>query len=215
MDKPSAMAKLVATRKLSRWPGYRALADYADLECDFVSPYTRGAGNLESPILVMLQDWVSHDYLAGGISPDVRRIGYNPQVRTNRNLQERLQHHFSRSIGEVYATNLFPFIKPGGMSARIPWRDLERAAKEFALPQIEIVQPRLVIALGLQTFQALRKAATGSAGPGRLGEAIACPFSHGVSRFWCQAHTGWGCSKRGRVGTDNDWNTMAEWFVRG
>ena len=37
-------------------------------------------------------------------------------------------------------------------------RDFVRAANEFALPQIQIVEPKIVICLGLATFNALRRA---------------------------------------------------------
>ena len=80
-------------------------------------------------------------------------------------------------------------MKPGGISSRIPERDLIRAAREFALPQIEIVSPRLVICLGLVTFDALRRA-YGLARVGKTEPAINSPFTVGNSRVWCQAHTG-------------------------
>jgi len=214
VEKQIELAKLANRRKEARWPRYCNLADYhcGVFECEFVSPYTKSAGNVDSPIFVLLQDWVSDEYLRAPINADTLRLGYTPDMATNRNLESRLSQHFRRSIRDVYGTNLFPFIKPGGMSSRIPWNDLVRAAEEYALPQVEIVKPLLVIALGLSTFQAMRRVVTGSAGPARLAAAIENPFDHGEIRFWCQAHTGWGVSKRGSDGTERDWVAMAEWF---
>jgi len=44
------------------------------------------------------------------------------------------------------------------MNASISQIDLIEAAKQFALPEIRIVNPKLVICLGLVTFNALRQA---------------------------------------------------------
>ena len=78
-------------------------------------------------------------------------------------------------MGDVYATNLFPFIKTGNMSGSIAKHDLIRAAREFALPQIRIVQPRLVICLGLETFNSIREAC-GMQRFVPMAEAIESPF---------------------------------------
>jgi uracil-DNA glycosylase len=206
-----ALAALARKRQRSSWRGFRNLADFG-VEFEFVSPYTKSASNVDSPIFVLLQDWASEEGLRGGINPETLRRGYTPSARTNTTLECRLQRHFGVSINDIYATNLFPFIKPGPMNARVPWVDLRRAAAEFALPQIEIVNPRLVIALGLLTFQAVRSVATGSAGEGRLAAAIGNPFPVYNGRVWCQAHTGWGVLKRGREQTERDWEAMATWF---
>lgn len=120
------------------------------------------------------------------------------------------------SISDIYRTNLFPFIKRGGVSSRIPERDLIKAALEYALPQIEIVRPRLVICLGLVTFDALRRS-VGLARVGRMNQAIDSPFTLGESRVWCQAHTGaFGQMNRNRSGADRatqDWIKMKEDFI--
>lgn len=213
-EKEQALLSLAHKRRATQWGQYSNLASISGgvFDFDFVSPFTKTAGNVDSPILVMLQDWGSTDTFRGDANPDTVRLGYTPKVRTNVNLETRLLQHFGKSLHEVYATNLFPFIKRGGMSASIAWADLVTAAKEFALPQIEIVRPRLVIALGRYCYQALRSVAIGSAGPGRLAAAIADPFWYGDSCIYCQAHTGWGVAKRGREQTEKDWGAMDAWY---
>lgn len=62
-------------------------------------------------------------------------------------------------FSETYATNAFPFIKHGAKAAGIPSKDLVRCARTYALPQIEIVSPRMAICLGKATFDAVRLAA--------------------------------------------------------
>lgn len=86
-----------------------------------------------------------------------------------------------------------------------------RAAKEFALPQIEIVQPRLAVCLGKAAFNAVALAA-GHPRAKSLTEAIASPFEIGRTQVWCQAHTGQqGTNFRNRNGVDrvtDDWTRM-------
>jgi restriction system protein len=120
------------------WPGYGQIGDYHDgaYECDFVSPYTKSAGNVDAEIFVLLQDWSSDEALRGPLDPDCARYGLTKIFQTNKRLIELLRHHFDVELGDVYATNLFPFIKKGNMSSSIPMRDLVRAAQEFALPQL-------------------------------------------------------------------------------
>src|ERR1700722_4535197 len=213
-EKAGKLAILAAKRKASRWPGYRTLADYHSgaYECDFVSPYSKTAGNVDSSLFIMLQDWSSDKALSGPLCGETVRLGYTPDVATNRNLQAHLQKHFDVSLSEIYATNLFPFIKYGGMSAKLIWNDTVRAATIFALPQIAIVQPRLAIALGLSCFNASRIGAN-LAPCDRLINAIREPFEYAGASIWCQAHTGWGAGHRGNTAQiTEDWKVMADWY---
>lgn len=63
-----------------------------------------------------------------------------------------LDKHLKLKLKDTYATNLFPFIKMGGMSANIPIKDMRKSAKDFTLPMIEIIKPKIAIALGRKTF---------------------------------------------------------------
>jgi hypothetical protein len=67
----------------------------------------------------------------------------HPDRATNKRLKELLHRYFQLELKDVYVTNVFPFVKLGAISASIAMRDLVRAARAFALPQIEIVGPRL------------------------------------------------------------------------
>lgn len=212
--KKTQLAVIAQRRKRSRWPGYACVGDYHGglYDCDFVSPYTKSAGNVDSPVMVMLQDWASHDVLARAPDEDIVRLGRLPSLRTNLTLDRLLLNHMGRSIDQVYATNLFPFVKPGGISSKVSRRDLLRASKEFGLPQVQAVSPRLVIALGLECFNALVVALGYKPSP-TLGEAIATPVAFSEAMIWCQAHTGWGGRNRGGAEqVEVDWGRMATWF---
>jgi restriction system protein len=121
---------------------------------------------------------------------------------------------FRVKLEQVYATNLFPFVKFGAKNARIPMRDLVRAAREFAIPQIEIVRPRLVVCLGKATFDAVAVAAR-QRPTDSIEHAIeiASPLYLRGTQVWCQAHTSQeGTNNRNRNGLDQvekDWARMA------
>jgi uracil-DNA glycosylase len=196
-EKCEKLFELGKRRQQHCWDGYHALAEYHQgvYECEWVSPYTKTAGNVDATILVLLQDWSSDDAMRGPVDESVR-LGYTPGTPTNRNLIALLQRTFGLRLEDVYATNLFPLA------------DFERAAREFALPQIRIVQPALVMCLGLDTFNAIRKAC-GLPPSKRLAEAIDSPFTNGRTRVWCQAHTGArGQNNRGRARVSEDWQRM-------
>lgn len=215
MDKTRGLIALAKKRQSTRWPGYTDIGDYhhGAYECLHVSPYTKAAGNVDAKVMVMLQDWTSHDVIIRELDPFVVKNGYTENFPTNKKLKMLLKEHFGLSLSDTYATNLFPFVKPGGISTPINRLDLLRAAKEFVLPQIEIVQPVIVICLGLVTFNALREAC-GRSRVFPLGTAIdGSPFDYSGSQIWCQAHTG-GLGQAGRNRGGNkvtaDWQRMAQ-----
>ena len=212
-DKRARLLELARHRQMSRWAGYECIGDYHNgkYECDFVSPYTRSAGNVDAELMVLLQDWASDNVLSGPFLAERLTLGHDPRRATNQRLRELLRQHFRVEFEEVYATNVFPFVKTGSMNASIAKRDLLRAAREFALPQIEIVGPRLAVCLGKSAFNAVAVAA-GRHGAKSLADAIAYPFEIGSTQIWCQAHTGrQGTNYRNRHGVDRvteDWARM-------
>lgn len=215
VEKKKALLQLAKKRQSNVWPGYYSIADFHEgiYECDYVSPYTKTAGNLNADLFVMLQDWSSYDSLSGPICCDSIKYGHTVSIFTNSNLKDLLRKHFDLTLEQTYGTNLFPFIKPGPMSSHIPQKLMTDAAKEYGLPQIEIIQPRLVICFGLVTFNALRIAA-GFRSVSTVYEGIESPFKIGSSSIWLQAHTGrLGQNNRNKGGINRvslDWQKMAD-----
>jgi hypothetical protein len=221
-DKHSRLLALARCRQEAPWPrerDYKCIGDYhgGAYECNFVSPYTIGAQNVDSEIMILLQDWASDDVLRDNYLDVRATVGHDPSRVTNKRLKKMLRKYFGLELNEVYATNVFPFIKRGPMNKSIARRDLVRAAQEFALPQIEIVGPRLAICLGKAAFDALA-IASGHRLAKSLAEAIeiASPFEIGNTRVWCQAHTGQqGTNYRNRCKPDQvmrDWGRMAAMY---
>ena len=214
-DKGAQLRELGRIRQQTRWPGYTGIGDYHDgaYECDWVSPYTKTAGNVDAAAMVLLQDWASDEWCSGALDKETAELGYTPSEPTSRNLVRLLQDTFGLSLKETYGTNLFPFVKPGGMSAKIPMPDLTKAATDFALPQIAIVKPRLVICLGMVTFTAVTLAC-GHSAPPNMNTAIESPFEYRESLIYCQSHAGhFGRVNRNKGGVDRvtqDWVRMKE-----
>ena len=126
----------------------------------FVSPWNIGANNVNSKIMVVGQDWASVEGIKN-ISVEVWRCGYDSNLKTNKNLRRLLLECFELSFSDIYATNLFPFIKPGSMSARIPTKLMEYSAKNYTLVEISIIKPKLVICLGQKVYEVLVHAVSG------------------------------------------------------
>jgi hypothetical protein len=214
IDKDTRLKEFALLRKNSRWPGYKCIGDYHGgvYECEFVSPYTRSACNVDADLMILLQDWSSDEVLSGPYLHARCTAGYDPDRGTNKRLKELLHRHFGLELKDVYATNVFPFVKLGAINASIPMRDLVRAAREFTLPQIKVVGPRLAVCLGKAAFDAVALAA-GVRRTASMAEAIASPFEIGNTRVWCQAHTGQqGTNQRNRLRVDQveeDWARMA------
>lgn len=226
VDKKEALSLLAQKRKSGCWGNYLPIASFHDgiYECDHVSPYTKSAGNLDADVFLMLQDWSSEDALNGPICRDSIEYGHTLTKFTNVNLKCLLERHFELPMHQAYGTNLFPFIKRGPMNGKIPRKDMVRAAIEYALPQIEIVGPRIVICFGLATFNALRSA-VGTLYPDKeitrvssVAKGIESPFAIGNTSVWLQAHTGrLGQNNRNKGGVnrvEEDWSRMVNDYSR-
>jgi restriction system protein len=122
MIKYEALRAIARKRTASIPQGYRGIGEYHSgaYECMHVSPFQRSAGNVDSPIVLVLQDWCSDDYLSGPRNEDLITLGYDPRLPTNVNLIKLLRAHLGLDLDDVYVTNLFPFIKPGGMTNAVP-----------------------------------------------------------------------------------------------
>jgi restriction system protein len=164
--------RLAALARLRRQPAagtcrdgysrnYRRIEEFHDRyydQHDWASPWTLSACNVDSDLMIIGQDWASEDFLRKDPNPKIRQFGHDPALATNKNLKRLLQEAFGRRFEDTFATNAFVFAKPGGMTSQIPAADLILSIKQFSLKEIEIVRPRMVICLGIGTFNAIRGA---------------------------------------------------------
>lgn len=212
-SKMEMLKQLAEQRKADRLPGHFCIGDFHDGAYDrhdYVSPWSISAHNPDASIMIFLQDWTSADSISGSLDVIAAEIGYTPSLPSNRNLINMLQKHFNSELKDVYVSNLFVFVKPGGMSARIPMRDMLYSATEYALPQIRIVRPRLVICLGAATINAIRRML--KMRPVSLAQARREPVSIDGIPVYGLSHTGGlGVANAGGLeGIDAQWSTLAE-----
>lgn len=216
--KEQELLKLAKKRQATTYEGYSSIADYNNgaYECDYISPYSISAHNVDADILIILQDWCSEEGFTENICEETIKYGYTPSVRTNINLKELLLKNLQVELNKTYATNLFPYVKKGSMSNKIHKKDLIRAANEFTLPAINIIKPKIAICLGLVTFNAIR-VSCGHNEKYPMENAINSSFSFGGTKIFAQAHTGqMGINNRNKGGQNrvsSDWGKMAE-FLR-
>ena len=154
---PTGYAELAKQRVDTQWPGYKQPEDFGYDFRTWVSPYTKSAHALGG-VAIVLQDWVSSDRLSRGVEPALQEYGRDPALLTNRRLEALLSRVFNLGLDQVYVTNVFPFVKPGGMSGPVPKRDVSKAVATFTGPELTLVRPTLVLALGTLPYRALLRA---------------------------------------------------------
>jgi restriction system protein len=149
--------ELAAKRVATRWPPFRQPEDFGYDFREWVSPYTKSA-HASGSLAIVLQDWSGTDMLEAEFDPEVQQYGRKPTLKTNRFLDSLLDRVLGLQIGDVYVTNVFPFVKPGSISAGIGLRNLVKSAETFAVHELRLAQPTQVVALGSHTHAALTRA---------------------------------------------------------
>lgn len=213
MGKLTKLRKIRDKRVKTTYEGFFALEDFslANEDGGHLSPFTKSSANVDSDILLVLQDWASEDYIKKKLNKDILELGYDPGVRTNINLKNLLMLYFNKELKDIYSTNLFPYIKKGAMSAGIPAKHMRKAASDFLIPTIKIIKPKLVVCLGLSVFNATRQS-LGFSKVANLEEAINSYILLEEMIIFCQAHTGTlGQNNRNKGGVKrvpSDWALM-------
>ena len=152
---PKAYRDLAADRASFAPCDYGQPEDFGYDFYDWVSPYTKGA-NRYGGVAVVLQDWASADGLPRQPDPEIQELGRKQTLRTNVVLEKLLCRVLGLSLSDVYATNAFPFVKPGGMSSPVPQWLVNCAASYFLRQELELAAPEFVLALGGVAFRSLQ-----------------------------------------------------------
>jgi uracil-DNA glycosylase len=217
-DKERRLKALAQNRRSDVPKGYRCVSSFwnGKYDSDFVVPWTKSACNADADLMIIAQDWASKNKLKRAFNQEMADLGYDPRLETNKGLFECLDKYMHLKFGETYATNVFPFIKPGRMSAQIPRNDLKRAATDYALPQIKIVSPRMVICLGIGTFNAIFAALAENNGRGKTRrlswgdyERMHSVTKYGQTEIYAVTHLGNLGKIRRRDKIGSEWKKLA------
>jgi len=171
-DKQTIYASLVNARKQCACckglvnPSRCARGVYDSAE---IGPWTRWQGRLDAELMVVGQDWGDVSYFESHRGLDEAR---NP---TNRRLRELLaQAGFEVAAvgaeagrGTVFLTNAILCLKSGGLGGPVKSAWFAECGPRFLRPQIELVRPRAVVALGERAYRAVCRAFGRRAGPFR------------------------------------------------
>lgn len=140
---------------------YVKVSEYANgiyYDPNYISPISKSAHNLDSKILIVLQDWNATDTLDSQNRTDEHiNTGIDLRLVTFKRLSELLKQYVGISIEETYVINVFPYIKIGHASTNIPMADYYYACKKFIVPFINILKPQQIISVGAKPHQVLQK----------------------------------------------------------
>jgi len=165
MDKSEEYQQLVARRKECRAcdpfnmtnPSVCAEGRY---DTDDIGPWTQWYGSLDAELLIVGQDWGGREYFLEqeGIETD--------DNDTNANLQMLLASVGydiglpceSRKPARLFFTNAVLCLKPGRLTGPVKSGCFRNCGVGFLKPQIELVQPKVVVTLGLLAYNGVMRA---------------------------------------------------------
>ncbi len=156
-------------------------------EDEYVVPWSKSACKYGAKVMLMAQDWDSYRNLSAPLTEKHRRIklvGRNEALLTNKRLDKLLKEYLHLDFQDTFATDLFPFVKMGDMRGALNWADFLRCARDFALPQIDIIKPLMVVCLGRSTtFRAIAKILTGNLVVGSGDNPLGALLYHGTEIY--------------------------------
>lgn len=222
MKKKEAYEKLVEKRKVcSLCRGLRNPATVANgrHDLDQIGPWSLWQANLNAKIVVVGQDWGDVSYFVKWEGKD--QPSGNP---TNENLQKLLKT-IDIEIGKpreqqdqiIFLTNLILCLKTGGLQGRVDNQWFKNCSYTFFKPLIEIISPRIVIALGKRPAESILALYS-------IPYSKSAPFSHMIKRspFAISAttwlfpvyHCGAGSTNRNRSMSEQqgDWLRIGRWL---
>src|SRR6476620_11489577 len=148
--------ELVADRKKCVLCAGLKMANPSNIECgkydsDQIGPWTQWHGNLSAELMIVGQDWGGVDYFVDqeGIEDDDNITNINLQM-----LLASIGYEIALPLerpkpAALFFTNAVLCLKPGRLTGSVRSGCFRNCGVEFLKPQIDLVQPKVVVTLGL------------------------------------------------------------------
>jgi uracil-DNA glycosylase len=125
-----------------------------------IGPWTRWQGRLDAELMVVGQDWGDVGYFDSHCGLDEAR---NPTNRRIRALLARAGFEVAEvgmeaGRGTVFLTNAILCLKSGGLGGPVKSAWFAECGPRFLRPQVELVRPHVVVALGERAYRAICRA---------------------------------------------------------
>ncbi len=162
VDKLAAYRILVEKRKICRdcakLTNPSACPD-GPYDSDQIGPWTLWQGNLDSELMVVGQDWGDQQYFVKNRGRD---LANNPTNNALQKLLELIGFNIEKPApqdsggGKIFLTNAVLCLKQeGGMQGKTDPAWFKNCRSRFLRPTIEILRPRIVVALGERAYRAV------------------------------------------------------------
>ena len=128
-----------------------------DFDADEVGPWTRWNGDLQASLMLVGQEWV-------GLSAFKRQKGLDENTGTNKTLVNLFKSigipihdaPLSAPNSGIFMTNAALCLKEGSNSAPVKSSWFRECGENFLKAQIELINPRVVVALGERAYISIR-----------------------------------------------------------
>lgn len=131
-----------------------------DDQMGHIGAWTQWQGNLDANLMVVGQDWGGTDYYNEHHGQDEDT---NPTNKRLRDLLASIGIHIGlprqQPQGDVlFFTNAILCLRPGRLTGTIKPHWFNNCSKQFLRPQVELVNPKVVVTLGYLAYRSLVKA---------------------------------------------------------
>lgn len=194
--------------------------DLAVYDTGEIGPWSRLHGDLNARLMIVGQDWGDTRYYCAHQGLDDLK---NPTMRTlERLLGESgipaAMDRYGQGNCGVFLTNAILCLKDGGLQAAVDDHWFRHCGPRFLRPQIELVAPRVVVALGQRAHESILHAYGLKVRAFR--DAVASPDGHLLpngSRLLAVYHCGNRILNTHRKYPEqlHDWQRVARWVLAG
>jgi uracil-DNA glycosylase len=194
--------------------------DLTAFDSDEIGPWTRLLGDLGAPLMIVGQDWGGVRYYMDHRGLDDLR---NPTMRTLERLLNDVGipaclSRYDAGARGVFLTNAILCLKDGGLQGAVRDEWFGECGTRFLRPTIELVAPRVVVALGARAYGAIMRAWSLRPEP-RYLDAVELPDGTLLpcgSRVLAVYHCGNRVLNmtRGYAEQSKDWERVRRWLDR-